>query len=357
MEAKDTPTKEKEKEHSKPITSENMFKKLKSDYFIQKIFGYIHKKKSLETIRYNKNIQKRINININHYKDYSEKYSSIEIEIKPMENEYGTFINIKEEDEEYYHIYYNDNKTKQIKSTSLNKNDKVSKINIVIDYQIESFYQLFYNCECIESICFKKFYRKNITNMSYMFHECSSLKELNINNFNTNDVTDMSFMFYGCSSLKELNLNNFNTTNVTDMSGLFGRCSILKEININNFNTNNVTHMSGIFSRCSSLKELSLNNFNTNNVTDMSYMFYGCSSLKELNLNNFNTNNVTNMSFMFYECSSLKELNINNFNTNNVTYMRYMFSKCSDELKLKLKSKFNKFKNEAFEDYENLNIF
>ena len=63
------------------------------------------------------------------------------------------------------------------------------------------------------------------------------------------------------------------------------------------------------------------------------------------------------MNFMFYECSSLKELNINNFNTNNVTYMRYMFSKCSDELKLKLKSKFNKFKNEAFEDYENLNIF
>ena len=32
--------------------------------------------------------------------------------------------------------------------------------------------------------------------------------------------------------------------------------------------------------------------------------------------------------------------------------MSYMFSKCSDELKLKLKSKFNKFKNEAFEDYE-----
>ena len=221
MEAKDTPTKEKEKEHSKPITSENMFKKLKSDYFIQKIFGYIHKKKSLETIRYNKNIQKRINININHYKDYSEKYSSIEIEIKPMENEYGTFINIKEEDEEYYHIYYNDNKTKQIKSTSLNKNDKVSKINIVIDYQIESFYRLFYNCECIESICLKKFYRKNITNMSGMFYGCSSLKEINLNNFNTNNVTDMSGMFSECSSLKELNLNNFNTNNVTDMRGMF----------------------------------------------------------------------------------------------------------------------------------------
>ena len=45
-----------------------------------------------------------------------------------------------------------------------------------------------------------------------------------------------------------------------------------------------------------------------------------------------------------------KELNLNNFNTNNVTDMRYMFSKCTDELKLKLKSKFNEFKEEAFED-------
>ena len=56
------------------------------------------------------------------------------------------------------------------------------------------------------------------------------------------------------------------------------------------------------------------------------------------------------MSYMFCGCSSLKELNLNNFNTNNVTDMRYMFSKCTDELKLKLKSKFNDFKEEAFED-------
>ena len=84
----------------------------------------------------------------------------------------------------------------------------------------------------------------------------------------------------------------------------------------------------------------------------MCIMFDGCSSLKELNLNNFNTKKVTNMSGMFKGCSSLKELNLNNFNTNNVTDMRWMFSKCSDELKLKLKSKFNEFKKEAFEEYE-----
>ena len=77
-------------------------------------------------------------------------------------------------------------------------------------------------------------------------------------------------------------------------------------------------------------------------------MFIGCSSLKELNLINFNTNNVTNMSCMFFECSSLKVLNLNNFNTNNVTDMSCMFSECLDELKLKIKSQFKNFKEEAF---------
>ena len=96
MESKDTPTKEKEQVQSKLINSDNILKNIKSNVILKKIFDYIQKKKSLKTIRYNKSIQKRINLNINHYKEYSEKYSSIEIEIeiKPMENKYGRFINI-----------------------------------------------------------------------------------------------------------------------------------------------------------------------------------------------------------------------------------------------------------------------
>ena len=54
---------------------------------------------------------------------------------------------------------------------------------------------------------------------------------------------------------------------------------------------------------------------------------------------------------MFWECSSLKELNLNNFNTNNVTNMNDMFSGCLDELKLKIKSQFKNFKEEAFKNY------
>jgi hypothetical protein len=50
-------------------------KDIKCDYFILKIFDNLGKKKSLEIIKYNKNIQNRKNININDYKEYSEMYS------------------------------------------------------------------------------------------------------------------------------------------------------------------------------------------------------------------------------------------------------------------------------------------
>ena len=185
-------------------------------------------------MKYNENIKKRINININDYKEYSEKYSSIEIEIKPVSNEYGNFINIeKEEDEKYYHIYFNDNKEK-VKRKYIKENEEIKIIRIIIDYQVQSFEKLFFDCKCVESLTFKKFYRNNINNMASMFYGCSSLKELNLNNFNNNNVTNMDYMFYGCSSLKELNLNNFNTNNVNYMLGMFYGCSndLIKKIRI-----------------------------------------------------------------------------------------------------------------------------
>ena len=92
-----------------------------------------------------------------------------------MDNKYGKFINIPDKDKEYYHIYFN-NSNEEIKRNYLNKNEKVKIIKIIIDYQVTSFQNLFNYCKCIESINFNKFYRNNITNMSYMFEDCSSLK-------------------------------------------------------------------------------------------------------------------------------------------------------------------------------------
>jgi hypothetical protein len=168
MDSKDIINNEKKIEKLNLIKSKNKFIYLKSDYILKKLFSNMQKRRSLKIIKCNINIQKRLNININNYKNFSERFSSIELEIIPIQNKYGPFIKIKEEDEKYFHIYFNDNK-EEIKKTELNKEDKVSKINIIIDHQIESFSRLFYYCDCMESINFKKFYRNNVTDMSNMF--------------------------------------------------------------------------------------------------------------------------------------------------------------------------------------------
>ena len=338
----------KEKEGKDQIKSIDKLNNIKNDYFLLKVFNNLETKKLLNIIKYNKNMMKRINKNIKDYEDYSEKYSSIEIEIKPVDNAFGKFINIINEDKKYFHIFFNNNNENEIQRNYINEDEKIKIIEIIIDSPIKSFESLFIDCNCIKFIHFIKFVRNNIINMSFMFDGCLSLKELNLTNFNTINVTDMNHMFSNCSSLEELNLNNFNTNNVIDMKYMFYECSSLKELNLKRFNTNNVTDMSLMFSGCSSLKRLNLTNFNTNNVTNMAIMFSRCSSLEELNLNNFNTSKVTNMNYMFGNCSSLKELNLNIFNTDNVIYMDKMFSGCSNELITKIKTQYKNIKEIAF---------
>ena len=211
----------KENESAKPNP---IIEKLKSDYFLQKLYDNMTKKKKLEIVKYNKRIQNRINLSVKYYKEYSETFTPIEIEIIPTKGKYGKFIKVDENDKLYYHIYFNDNKEEIKNKYKIDEQDKIPKIKIIIDYQVKSFKDLFHSCYCIESINFKKFYRNNITDMSCMFRGCSSLKELNLNNFNTNNVTDMGGMFRECSSLKKLNFNNFNTNNVTNMSYMFYGC-------------------------------------------------------------------------------------------------------------------------------------
>ena len=111
----------KEKTESNRIKSKDILKNLKSDYFLQKLFNNLLKKKSLDIIKYNKNIKERMNISIKDYKEYSEIFSPIEIEIKPINDKFGKFINMIEENAKYYHIYFNDNK-EEIKRNYLNEN-------------------------------------------------------------------------------------------------------------------------------------------------------------------------------------------------------------------------------------------
>ena len=174
--------------------SKDIFENIKSKYILLKIFENMPKRKSLDIIRYNKTIKKRININV---KDY-EECSLIEIEIIPVKNKYGLFINIKKEEEKYYHIYFDNNK-EEIKRNYLKEKEQVKIIRIIIDYQVKSFEDLFDSCGCVESIYFKKFYRNNINNMRFMFLGCLLLKEINLSNFNINNATNMKGLLTGYS--------------------------------------------------------------------------------------------------------------------------------------------------------------
>ena len=254
---------------------------VKSIYIFKKIFNYILYDRTLKIIKYHKKSQKKLDINRDNYKEYSKRFLPIEIEIIPIKGSSGKFFNVDNiKDLSYFHVFF-DKDSKDKKRCYIKKNEKVSKIKLIIDYKIISFKFLFIDCKCIESIYFIKFYRNNIDNMEKMFYGCSSLKRINISNFNTDTVTNMRGMFSGCELLEELNLSNFNTKNVKTMGYMFNGCKSLKKLDLSNFNTNNVTDMESMFGRCDSLKELNLVNFNFNNVICMKKMFYFC-HFKEL---------------------------------------------------------------------------
>ena len=249
---------------------------IKSDFFFQKIFELLERNKYLSIIKYNKAIQNKLKISLKDYKEYSELYSQIEIELKPRSSWFGKYINILDENKEYFHIYFNDEK-EEIKRYELEQDEEVNKIKVVIDYQVSVLAYLFLKVECIESISFKKFKRTNITDIRGMFSNCSNLKKIDFSNFITDNVISMSCMFYKCTSLTELDLSNFNTDNVIDMKLMFADCINLKKINILNFTTTKLECTFHMFSDCESLQELIFNDFNINNVPEKGFMFLGCS--------------------------------------------------------------------------------
>ena len=140
-----------EKEKVNQNKSKNLLIDIKSKFILQKILVNIRNERKWKIIKYNKSIQQKLNLNINTFKEIFDIYSIIEIELIPKQSIYGSFINIIKEEEKYFHIYFNNDK-KEIKRTKLYEGDKVSKINITINYESNSFHsfkELFFNCKCI----------------------------------------------------------------------------------------------------------------------------------------------------------------------------------------------------------------
>ena len=108
-----------DEEQIKKIKTKCDFEKIRSNFIFKKIYEYMKKNKKLEIIKYNKRLQKRLNLCINDYKEYSQLYSPIEIELKIVDNKYGGFINVSHKEKKYYHIYF-DNSAKEIKRNYIN---------------------------------------------------------------------------------------------------------------------------------------------------------------------------------------------------------------------------------------------
>ena len=88
--------KENESTKSNPI-----IENIKSRYILSKIYDNLTTKKKFQIVKYNKRIQNRLNLDVNDYKEYCE----IEIEIIPIKDKYGKFINIKENDKLLSYIF------------------------------------------------------------------------------------------------------------------------------------------------------------------------------------------------------------------------------------------------------------
>ena len=217
------------RKESKKLNPKNYIGNIKSKYIIGKVMDLLSEKKSLEIIKINRTLQKKLDMNITNYKNYFEKIRVVEIELTIKRTMYK-FINIPEEDKQYYHIYINNIEIPVNEIyISIKKNEQ---IKIKIDDPVTSLKDLFKDKIYIESINFIRFNKNNITNMSHMFYNCKLLKNLNLSHFNTQNVLNMSNLFSYCESLNSLNLSKFNTSKVRDKNCMFYRCSTLKNLNI-----------------------------------------------------------------------------------------------------------------------------
>ena len=130
----------------------NLLSGIKSKYIMKKIFNHIQQTKKLKMINYNKELQNKLNIDIN---DYKRKYCIIEIELEIVPSQYlpdtfNNFINVPYDERQSnfkcYFNWYGINK----KRNYLIKNEWVRKIKIKLEYDKKSFKNLFKGCLCLK---------------------------------------------------------------------------------------------------------------------------------------------------------------------------------------------------------------
>ena len=64
-----------EKAEKKEVKSIGKYENIKADYFLQKVFDNLEKKRILNMVKYNKNLMKRINIAFFSFLDYKIQFA------------------------------------------------------------------------------------------------------------------------------------------------------------------------------------------------------------------------------------------------------------------------------------------
>ena len=135
---------------------------IRNKYLLKNILDYVERKQCLSLIKYNKALQKKLDISIKDYKEYNQ----IEIEVIPtIENTYGEYlkcIKFPEDNKSYYHIYLYDQNNKIIEDNHKDEDEiEISKIKIIIDAEVKSLKGLFNSCYKLQEVNFIKFNRKD----------------------------------------------------------------------------------------------------------------------------------------------------------------------------------------------------
>ena len=146
--------------------------RVRSKFILGRIFQNIKENKLLQIIKYNKIIQKKLNISIQSYKEYNQ----IKIQLIPIKD-YSIddkFINEDIINKPYIHIYFNKDKNEYVSYLSDNK-ELIFEINIVIDFEVKSLKGFFKNWKGLKEVNIIKCNRKDIIDMSEMFYECKYL--------------------------------------------------------------------------------------------------------------------------------------------------------------------------------------
>ena len=97
--------------------------KIKLTKFFITMFNHLEKSLSLNIVRYNNQLKNILGMNINDY----ENCSKIEIDIFPIPDKIGKFVNVNAKNKDNLHIYLNDD-LKESKKYNISKDDHINKI-------------------------------------------------------------------------------------------------------------------------------------------------------------------------------------------------------------------------------------